>query len=104
MTLQSVSRFLPSPQAAHEGTLVRSPYPGFVGRLAVAAAPVELRTWDNALRDVRRVQEATLAALLAHASHTEFGRAHGFASIHDYETFRRRVALGDYDSFSPYID
>jgi hypothetical protein len=104
VTLQSVSRLLPSAQAAHDGTLVRSPYPGFVGRLAVAAARVELRAWDAALRDVRRVQEATLAELLTHATDTEFGRAHGFASIHDYEGFRRRVPVGDYDTFSPYID
>jgi hypothetical protein len=104
VTLQSVSRLLPSPRHEHDRTLARPLYPSLVGRVAVAAARVQLRTWDAAVLDVRRVQEATLRALLAHASDTEYGRYHGFGGIHDYEAFRRRVPLGDYDSFSPYID
>ena len=104
MTLQSASRFLPLRQAEHDGALVRAPYPAFVGRMAVAAAPVQLLTWDAALRDVRKAQETTLAGLLGHAAETEYGRSHGFDRIHGYEEFRRQVPLGDYDSFSPYID
>jgi len=104
VTLQSVSRLLPLPQAKRDRALARPPYPVFVGRLAVAAAPVQLLTWEAALRDVRRVQEATLSALLGHAKDTEFGRSHGFAEIRGHEEFRRQVPVGDYDSFSPYID
>jgi len=104
VTLQSVPRFLPLSPSDHVEVLTRPPYPRFVGQLAVAAAGLELRTWDAALRDVRGAQEGTLAALLDHARHTEFGRSHGFAGIRDYEDFRRQVPVGDYDSFSPYID
>src|SRR5262249_37516082 len=53
---------------------------------------------------LRKVQESTLVALLDHAKHTEFGRRHGFTYIHEYEAFVERVPVGDYDSFSPYID
>ena len=88
----------------NHGPLVASPYPRVVGHALRAAARVQVGRWDRALRDVRRVQEATLAALLDHARGTEFGRAHGFERIRDYEGFARRVPVGDYDSFSPYID
>jgi hypothetical protein len=84
--------------------LVRSPYPGVVGRALKAAARLHVRRWDRALLDVRQVQEGTLAALIRHARGTEFGRAHAFHRIRDYADFVRRVPLGDYDSFSPYID
>lgn len=104
MTLQSASRFLPLHNAEHDGALVRPPYPGIVGRMAVAAAPLQLLTWDTALRDVRKAQESTLAGLLGHARETEFGRSHGFEGIRGYDDFRRKVPTGDYDSFSPYID
>jgi hypothetical protein len=88
----------------NHGPLVLSPYPRVVGHALRAAARIQVRRWDRALRDVERVQEATLAALLRHARGTVFGRAHGFEGIRDYEGFVRRVPVGDYDSFSPYID
>ena len=70
----------------------------------MVAALVQMRSWDRALRNVERAQERTLARLLSHACHTEFGRAHGFDRIRDYADFARRVPVGDYDSFSPHID
>jgi len=104
VTLQSVSRFLPMLEAEHGRMLARPPYPAIVGRLAVTAAPLQQRTWDTALRSIRAVQEATLTALVDHARDTEFGRAYGFSRIGGYEAFRRQVPVGDYDTFSPYID
>jgi hypothetical protein len=84
--------------------LVGSPYPRAVAHALRAAARVQVRRWDRALLDVRRVQEAALAELVHHARGTEFGRAHEFDQIRNYEDFARRVPLGDYDSFSPRID
>jgi hypothetical protein len=75
-----------------------------VGHVLRAAARVQVDRWDRALLDVRRVQEATLAELVHHARGTEFGRVHGFDRIRDYQSFACRVPIGDYDSFSPYID
>ncbi len=60
--------------------------------------------WDRAIVDVQRVQERQLTQLIAHAKDTEFGRAHGFASIRSYADFVERVPIGDYDAFSPFID
>jgi hypothetical protein len=90
--------------AAHPGRLVSSPYPRLFGHAACGVARLQVRAWDRALRNVRQVQESTLAALVRHSSGTEFGKKHGLSDVHDYETFRERVPVGDYDSFSPYID
>jgi hypothetical protein len=84
--------------------LRRSPYPPIVGRAIQRAAWPFVAAWDRALLDVQRVQEQQLRDLLAHAKDTEFGRAHGFSSIRSYEDYVRQVPVGDYDSFSPFID
>src|SRR5580692_3052832 len=84
--------------------LVRSPYPRLVGRAALGIARVQVAAWDHALRRIRATQEATLASLLKLNEETEFGRAHSFSRIRDYAAFAREVPVGDYDSFSPFID
>ncbi len=50
------------------------------------------------------VQEEQLKYLLKTASATRFGQAHGFADIHNAESFRQRVELHDYESFAGFID
>jgi hypothetical protein len=90
--------------ATRERGLVRSPYPRVVGRTLRRLAHVRVALWGRALENLRRTQERTLASLIDYAKDTEFGRAHGFASIRGYDDFVRRVPLGDYDSFSPHID
>ncbi len=84
--------------------LVRAPYPPVIGRAIQRIAPVQVALWDRALRDLRRVQEKTLAAIVEHARTTEFAREHDFGRIRGYDDYTRRVPVGDYDSFSPYID
>jgi GH3 auxin-responsive promoter len=84
--------------------LTRSPYPAALGSTVRRLAGLRVALWDHALRNARSVQEKTLASLLDHAKGTEFGRAHGFASLRSYEDFARCVPVGDYDSFSPLID
>jgi hypothetical protein len=91
-------------QSQYGEALARPPYPSLVGRLAVAAAPLQQRAWEAGLNDVRAAQESTLIGLLRHARDTDFGRRHGFARVAGYDSFRRQVPLGDYDTFSPYID
>ena len=49
-------------------------------------------------------QNAVLKHLLRAASDTEWGRAHGYASINTLETFQERVPVNDYDALKPYID
>ncbi len=84
--------------------LVRSAYPAVVGSALGQFARVQVAKWNGALRHLQRVQEKTLSSLLAHAKDTEFGRSHDFTNIRSYEGFTRNVAVGDYDSFSPFID
>ena len=84
--------------------LVRSPYPRAVGLALGAVARARVHAWDAALRDVEAAQQATLVELLRHARSTEFGRRHDFAGVRDFDGFVRRVPVGDYDAFSPFID
>jgi hypothetical protein len=84
--------------------LVASPYPRIVGRALRQVARVQVAAWDRALHRIRQVQEKTLRSILAHGKDTQFGRAHDFAAIRGYDDFARRVPVGDYDAFSPYID
>jgi hypothetical protein len=62
-------------------------------------------------RSVRRAgeravesQRETLAALVARAKDTAFGREHGFGKIGDAGDFRHAVRLRDYEDYRPYID
>jgi GH3 auxin-responsive promoter len=89
---------------ARSRELRRSPYPRVVGAALRRLSSLQVAAWDRSLRAVRRVQEEQLRSLLEHAKDTEFGRAHGFARIRDYQDFARQVPLGDYDSHSPYIE
>jgi GH3 auxin-responsive promoter len=87
-----------------ERALHRSPYPRFIGGAIRRLARVQVAVWDRALRRVQQAQEKTLASLLDHAKDTEFGRAHDFARVRSYADFAGQVAIGDYDSFSPYVE
>ena len=51
-----------------------------------------------------RTQLAQLRSIIEHNRHTEFGRKFGFADVRTDADFRAAVPIGDYDSFSPYID
>jgi hypothetical protein len=82
----------------------RSPYPALVGKLLHAAARVQVARWDSAIRRVEETQERTLAKILKRAKDTEYGRRHGFDRIRDHADFARKIPLGDYDSFSSYVD
>ena len=50
------------------------------------------------------VQEEWLTKLLKNGASTEFGKKHGFSDISNYEQFKRRVPLQDYESLKPYIE
>jgi hypothetical protein len=50
------------------------------------------------------VQEATLLDAVARARDTEFGLAHGFASIRSVADYRARVPVRDYLAFRPWWD
>lgn len=93
-------------RSAHGGerALKKTIYPPMVGRALRATAEVRVALWDRALRRVRESQEATLLSFLRTAEGTEYGKRYGFSTIRRYEDYASRVPVGDYDSFSPYIE
>jgi hypothetical protein len=90
------------PAAARD--LVRSPYPPAVARGFEIAAHLQVRSWDTALSRLQKTQEAALADILRHARSTAFGRKHDFSRVRHHADYVRHVPVGDYDTFSPYID
>src|SRR5262245_45889341 len=64
----------------------------FVGRHA------RWRVAQRQRRPVERVQEQTLLKLVRHARDTQFGHAHGFASVRSVADFQRQVPLTDYET------
>ena len=57
----------------------------------------------RAIRRVEKEQEAILCRIVRSNADTEFGRAHGFSSIHSSAEFQRRVPVRDYDQHQPWI-
>ncbi len=81
-----------------------SPYPALFGKALLAASHVQVALWDRAMRRIEAEQQAALASILKHGAGTEFGKKHGFSRMRAYDDFARSVPVGDYDSFSPFID
>lgn len=49
-------------------------------------------------------QERTLQKLIAEAEHTVFGVDHHFHNIKNYQDFKERVPIRDYEDLRPYIE
>ncbi len=60
--------------------------------------------FERATADPRASQERVLSSLTTRNAGTVFGREHGFATIGDPAEFARRVPVGDYQGFRPYVD
>ncbi|HEY1958299.1 MAG TPA: GH3 auxin-responsive promoter family protein [Polyangiaceae bacterium] len=84
--------------------LRKTSYPGVVGRAMLMLARAQTRRWDEALTRVHFEQERILDQIVRNAQNTAFGRAHDFAGIRTYRDYAERVSVGDYDTFSPFID
>lgn len=50
------------------------------------------------------IQLMTLHSLLRKAQQTEIGKQYEYTTITDYNTFRERVPISDYEHFNPYIE
>ncbi len=66
------------------------------------AAYIAKQTTKWASQPVRS-QQNVFHALIEVGKHTLFGRDHDFESIKNYDDFKRRVPIRDYESFKPYI-
>ena len=49
-------------------------------------------------------QKQTFKHIVEKAQNTRFGQDHGFEQIIDYETFKTKVPVRDYEGHRPYID
>ncbi len=74
------------------------------GALLDGAVARRRRRLERVSRDAIRVQEQTLRAHLRTARDTEFGLAHGFASVRSVADYQTRVPLRDYLGFKPSWD
>lgn len=111
MTLQhetSSANTLPRKRStlAHSSSvrLRASSYPPIIGQSLLTFARARVALCDLAIAWTEAVQRRTLSSIVARGRKTEFGRRFGFRDIGTYEDFSAHVPVGDYDSFSPYID
>ena len=58
------------------------------------------RKW---MKDPGRFQDAQFKKLIDQAENTLFGQDHGFSSITNYEDFKARVPVRDYEGLSGYV-
>src|ERR1700733_3518384 len=93
-----------APVSVAAQSLRSSRYPHVVGHGLLAFGRARVALWDLALARTEAVQRRALAAIVARGRKTEFGHRFDFPGIGRYEDFAARVPVGDYDSFSPYID
>jgi GH3 auxin-responsive promoter len=72
--------------------------------LWLASSLPALMRFQRALNHPAGMQMQLLRGYLAQNAETDFGKAHGFGDIKDYEEFARRVPLTDYDDLEPWIE
>ena len=51
-----------------------------------------------------KIQEDILQRLIKKAMKTKFGKEHGFKKISNYDNFKEKVPIRDYESFKHYIN
>ena len=61
------------------------------------------RIRKNASRPLM-LQQKIFRSLISQATHTAFGKDHGFGKIRGYEDFKKQVPVTDYEGLRPYID
>jgi hypothetical protein len=72
--------------------------------LWLAGCLAETARFRGALKRVESEQQGLLKRLLAENAATEFGRAHGFSSIHSVREYQERVPLRDYQGFREWVE
>lgn len=54
-------------------------------------------------RNAGSIQHKIFESLIAQGRKTQFGRDHAFDEIRDFDSFRKRVSIGDYETLKPYV-
>jgi hypothetical protein len=77
---------------------------GLKAALSKPFAALVVRGINKWKKNAVAAQRETLLGLVAGAKHTAFGKDHDFSSIRNYEDFKKRVPVRDYEALRPYID
>jgi hypothetical protein len=77
---------------------------GLKAALSKPFAAFVVRGINKWKKNAIEAQKETLAQLVASAAHTSFGKDHNYASINNYEDFKKQVPVRDYEELRPYID
>jgi GH3 auxin-responsive promoter len=72
--------------------------------LWLAGCLAEAARFRGTVKRVQSEQQELLQRLLAENAETEFGRAHGFSSIHSVHEYQERVPLRDYEGFREWVE
>jgi hypothetical protein len=77
---------------------------GLKAALSKPFAALVVRGINKWKKNAVAAQRETLLGLVAGAKHTAFGKDHDFTGIRNYEDFKKRVPVRDYEALRPYID
>jgi len=77
---------------------------GLKAALSKPFAALIVKAAEKWKKNAVAAQQETLKALLAAAKDTAFGKDHQFADISNYEDFKKKVPVRDYEDLRPYID
>lgn len=77
---------------------------GLKAVLSKVFAAVVNRQLDHIRQNAIALQQKVFSDLIDKAKNTAFGTDHQFASINNYEDFKRLVPVRDYEDLRPYID
>ena len=77
---------------------------GIKSALSKVFAAIVVKRIDNWKYNAVDAQERTMRQLILAAQHTAFGTDHQFGTVKNYEDFKAKVPLRDYEELRPYID
>lgn len=73
-------------------------------RYALLLSRYHWKRWDACTENPRATQNELLLRIVRQNQSSAFGRDHGFRAIRTIAEYRKRVPIGDYERFRPYIE
>jgi hypothetical protein len=77
---------------------------GLKSALSKVFAALVNRELNQVRKNAVSLQQKTFTDLVHAARDTDFGKAHHFAQINNYDDFKKNVPIHDYEDLRPYID
>lgn len=73
----------------------------FIAKPLASYAVKQINKWKNNALDA---QKKVFIQIVRQARDTNFGKDHAFSEINNYEDFKKKVPIADYEELRPYID